>query len=94
MSCQPGTQLHKVWSELPAPDIACGYWRLSDDARWVDVLECMLADEALHRDVNHTFASLPPNAEVSQYLCPHAPLIVYFKNPFIQQHQEQHKMEQ
>jgi ubiquinol oxidase len=55
---QPGTHLHKDWAHLPAPPIAVGYWRLPADAKWVDALNCMMADEAHHRDVNHTFATL------------------------------------
>ena len=54
----PGTPLHKEWSSLPAPAIATGYWKLRDDAMWVDVLKCIFADEANHRDVNHTFSSM------------------------------------
>ena len=54
----PGTPLHEDWSKLPAPQIAKGYWRLRDDALWVDVLKCIFADEANHRDVNHTFSSM------------------------------------
>jgi hypothetical protein len=46
---QPGTDLHKAWAHLPAPDIAKGYWHLDDDAKWVDALKCMYADEANHR---------------------------------------------
>jgi hypothetical protein len=52
----PGTKLHAAWAHLAAPPIARGYWRLPDDAKWVDALKCMMADEAHHRDVNHTFA--------------------------------------
>jgi ubiquinol oxidase len=52
----PGTHLHAGWANLPAPDAAIGYWRLPHDAKWVDALRCMFADEANHRDVNHTFA--------------------------------------
>ena len=40
------------------------------DARWNDCLKHMLADESHHRDVNHTFATLPRDAE----------------NPFIKDH--------
>jgi len=67
---KPGTQLHAAWSELPAPAIAKGYWDLEKDATWVTTLKHILADEAHHRDVNHTFASLPPGAQ----------------NPFIKEH--------
>lgn len=58
----PGTELHEKWHELPAPDIAKSYWRLPEDAMFIDTLKCMFADEAHHRDVNHTFAELPSDA--------------------------------
>lgn len=54
----PGTHLNKAWKDMPAPDIAKGYWRLPADAKWVDTIRCICADETHHRDVNHTFASL------------------------------------
>lgn len=54
----PGTHLHEAWKDLPAPAIAKGYWKLPADAKWVDTLKCMLADETHHRDVNHTFAGM------------------------------------
>jgi hypothetical protein len=54
----PGTALHKDWGHLKAPPMAIGYWRLPADASWKDALSCMMADEANHRDVNHTFATL------------------------------------
>jgi len=65
-----GTNLHKEWSQLQAPAIAKSYWALDKDASWVTCLKHILADEAHHRDINHTFAELPPNAE----------------NPFIKEH--------
>ena len=66
-----GTQLNKAWAHLPAPDIAIGYWALAPEERtWLDTLKRMLADEAHHRDVNHTLASLPSGAD----------------NPFIHEH--------
>lgn len=34
------------------------YWKLPDNALWIDALKCMMADEAMHRDVNHTFAMM------------------------------------
>jgi len=54
----PGTKLNKQWAELDAPEIAKGYWKLPDDAKWVDTLRCIYADESHHRDVNHTFADM------------------------------------
>ena len=40
---------------LPAPQIAIDYWGLSKNARLRDVVEVIRADEAEHRDVNHSF---------------------------------------
>lgn len=54
----PGYELHEKWSKLPAPEVAKSYYRLPEDALFVDTLKCMFADEAHHRDVNHTFAEL------------------------------------
>lgn len=54
----PGTDLNLAWKDVKAPDIAIGYWKLKDDAMFVDVLKCMMADETHHRDVNHTFADM------------------------------------
>ena len=68
----PGTKLHDEWDGLAAPGIAKAYWKLHDDAKWVDCLQHMLADESHHRDVNHTFATLPEGAP----------------NPFIKQHMQ------
>lgn len=42
---------------VPAPAIAIDYWRLPKDARLLDVITVIRADEAHHRDVNH-FASV------------------------------------
>lgn len=58
----PGTQLHKNWATLPAPSMAQGYWALGPKSTWKEVLRHILADEAHHRDVNHTFADLKPGA--------------------------------
>lgn len=41
---------------VPAPQIALDYWQLPADARLRDVVLAVRADEAEHRDVNHTFA--------------------------------------
>ena len=66
----PGTRLHAAWADLDAPAIAKAYWHLAPDASWTECLRHILADESHHRDVNHTFATLPPGAE----------------NPFIRDH--------
>lgn len=40
----PGTQLNKEWKDLKAPPIAIGYWKLDQNALWVDTLKCMVRD--------------------------------------------------
>ena len=42
---------------VPAPAIARHYWKLPDDATLRDVVLVVRADEAHHRDVNHSFAN-------------------------------------
>jgi hypothetical protein len=42
----PGTLLHAGWSQLPAPEMAKGYWRLPDNAKWVDTLMCMVSSSS------------------------------------------------
>jgi hypothetical protein len=49
------------WKTKAAPDIAIDYWRLKKTATMRDLILAVRADEANHRDVNHTFASLDPN---------------------------------
>jgi hypothetical protein len=46
------------WKHVPAPPIAIKYWRLAKDATLRDVILAVRADEAIHRDVNHVYASL------------------------------------
>lgn len=68
---EPGTHLNRDWSSLKAPALAVNYWRLNDDAMWLDVLKCLFADETNHRDVNHTFADMDdddPNPFVEKHL--------------------------
>lgn len=68
----PGTKLHAAWAGLDAPTIAKVYWKLKDDATWIETLRHILADESHHRDVNHAFAVLDPDAD----------------NPFIKGHMQ------
>lgn len=42
---------------VPAPAIAKHYWKMADDATLRDVVLLVQADEAHHRDVNHSFAN-------------------------------------
>jgi hypothetical protein len=68
----PGTNLNKAWANTPAPPMAIGYYKLSKDAKWVDTLKCMMADECNHRDTNHTFAEMKSDDP----------------NPFLEHHRE------
>ena len=38
----PGTKIHTAWNGIPAPAIAKGYWKLSNDATFIDTLKCMV----------------------------------------------------
>ena len=44
--------------EEKCSSIARDYWQLGKDATWRDVIAQVRADEAQHRDVNHTLAPL------------------------------------
>jgi hypothetical protein len=46
------------WEDHPAPRIAIDYWGLQSDAKILDVMRALRADEANHRYVNHTLAEL------------------------------------
>ncbi|KAI9720566.1 MAG: Alternative oxidase, mitochondrial precursor [Candelaria pacifica] len=64
--------------ELQAPDIAVNYWNMPEGNRSMkDLLLYIRADEAKHREVNHTLGNLAqnedPNPFVSQYLDPSKP---------------------
>lgn len=74
MTETPGTQLHAAWKDTPAPEVAIDYWKLPPDARWVDCLKRMLADESHHRDVNHAMASMSTQQMFGQ------------DNPFVKEH--------
>ena len=41
---------------LPAPPLAISYWNLPPEARLSDVIAAIQEDEAIHRDINHSFA--------------------------------------
>lgn len=45
----------------PVPQIALDYWKLPKDAKMYDLIQYIRADEAKHREVNHTFANLDQN---------------------------------
>lgn len=50
-----------AFAKKPADEIAIRYWRLPKDATMYDVFLAVRADEANHRDVNHTLAGLAPH---------------------------------
>lgn len=56
---------------VPAPAIARHYWQLTDDATLRDVVLVVRADEAHHRDVNHSFASELAGLEVTGQVAPY-----------------------
>ncbi len=49
------------WKNQSPPEIAKNYWRLEANATMSDMFLAIRADEANHRDVNHTFASTGPS---------------------------------
>jgi len=60
------------WEKLQAPDIAVNYWKMPEGKRSMkDLLLYIRADEAKHREVNHTLGNLDqkldPNPFVSEY---------------------------
>ena len=52
------------WKQKPAPKEYIEYYNLPEDAVYRDVVLCIRADEACHRDYNHMFADLGENDEV------------------------------
>ncbi|XP_061183145.1 uncharacterized protein LOC133191406 isoform X3 [Saccostrea echinata] len=48
----------KIWQTQKAPDVAIRYWKLPVTASMKDVVLAIRADEAHHRVVNHTLASM------------------------------------
>ena len=51
-----------AWASEKAPPIAVKYWRLAEGATIRDLMLAVRADEAIHRDVNHTLADVSPDA--------------------------------
>ena len=50
-----------AWKSEPAPKIAIDYWHMRPDATIRDLMLVVRADEATHRDVNHTLSDLGPD---------------------------------
>ncbi|WEW58017.1 inducible alternative oxidase 2 [Emydomyces testavorans] len=66
------------WKDLDAPDIAVTYWKMPEGHRkMLDLLYYIRADEAKHREVNHTLANLDqefdPNPYAAKYDNPDEP---------------------
>ena len=66
------------WQKLEAPTIAVKYWNMPEQHRTMrDLLLYIRADEAKHREVNHTLGNLEqkddPNPFVSEYEDPARP---------------------
>lgn len=67
-----------MWEKMRAPDIAVRYWQMpAGNQTMKDLLLYIRADEAKHREVNHTLANLDqksdPNPFVSDYKDPSKP---------------------
>ena len=56
------------WEKMPAPQIAKDYFKLPPGHDYVrDLLMVVRADEAKHREVNHTLANLQQKVDVNPY---------------------------
>ncbi|KAL1953685.1 hypothetical protein VTO42DRAFT_2358 [Malbranchea cinnamomea] len=56
------------WTNLEAPDIAVTYWKMPEGRRtMLDLLYYIRADEAKHREVNHTLANLNQRLDPNPY---------------------------
>lgn len=53
--------------DKPAPEISIDYWRLSPDAKMLDVLYAVRSDETTHRFVNHSLANLNTATDVNPF---------------------------
>jgi hypothetical protein len=55
------------WAQIPAEEDIAEYYNLPPTATFRDVIKCVRADEACHRDCNHSFASM----ECDEFVAPH-----------------------
>nr|WQY90903.1 mitochondrial alternative oxidase [Trichoderma asperellum] len=56
------------WQTLQSPDIAIKYWKMPEGRRSMrDLLLYVRADEAKHREVNHTFGNLVPEEDPNPF---------------------------
>ena len=57
------------WAKMQAPEIAIEYYGMPEDRRSMrDLLLYIRADEAKHREVNHTLANLDQNNDPNPYV--------------------------
>lgn len=57
------------WANLKAPQIAKDYWKMEDGKDGIlDLLKVVRADEAKHREVNHTLANLEQKCDPNPYI--------------------------
>lgn len=55
------------WRTRPAPPIAIDYWKMPENATMLDLIYYVRADEAKHREVNHTFGNLNQKHDRNPY---------------------------
>lgn len=57
-----------AWEKLKAPDIAIKYWKMPEGEQMMrDLLLRVRADEAKHREVNHTLGNLDQNEDYNPF---------------------------
>lgn len=57
------------WKDMDAPDIAIKYWKMPEGHRKMrDLLLYVRADEAKHREVNHTLSNLDHKQDPNPYV--------------------------
>lgn len=56
-----------AWKTMPAPALAREYWKMSDNSTMLDLIYYVRADEAKHREVNHTFGNLNQKYDRNPY---------------------------
>ncbi|OQR93516.1 alternative oxidase, mitochondrial precursor [Achlya hypogyna] len=59
------------WQTDVAPLIARNYYKLPETATVLDMIKCIRADEAHHRDANHTFADLEWKTDANPFMHKH-----------------------
>lgn len=55
------------WNDRPAPQVAIAYWDMPKNATMLDLIYYVRADEAKHREVNHTFGNLDQKHDRNPY---------------------------